>query len=111
MYIILNFLISSIIIAELKDYLRILVSGYRASISSKKINAEIATCLSADNNHGIPNTPSLIAENRNSVADFFNMNNDASNRADWVTQFKILSGRTFKNLYRNPLLLRGIFLN
>ena len=26
-------------------------------------------------------------------------------RASWLTQFKILSDRTFKNLYRNPMLM------
>jgi hypothetical protein len=33
------------------------------------------------------------------------------NRASWATQFKILSGRTFKNLYRDPALLATHYIS
>ena len=32
-------------------------------------------------------------------------------RASWMTQFKILSGRAFKNLYRDPALLAAHYLS
>jgi hypothetical protein len=32
-------------------------------------------------------------------------------RASWMTQFRILSGRAFKNLYRDPALLAAHYLS
>ena len=32
-------------------------------------------------------------------------------RATWMTQFRILSGRAFKNLYRDPALLAAHYLS
>ncbi|TPX43569.1 hypothetical protein SeMB42_g01127 [Synchytrium endobioticum] len=57
--------------------------------------------------HPIAQRPSAIPQPQNPVQKVFTkLFPDNTTGASWWDQFLILSGRTFKNLYRNPLLLR-----
>ncbi|KAJ3330156.1 hypothetical protein HDU76_006308 [Blyttiomyces sp. JEL0837] len=106
------------------NHLRVLVEGYNQSAVAKLIRDEIVVAVAAAASHpnGVsgPNTPrrgrsfssvqsfrDTFAESNAASARVFNrMLGLSSTRATPWTQFKILSGRTFKNLYRNPNLLR-----
>ncbi|CAG8472928.1 5641_t:CDS:10 [Diversispora eburnea] len=61
---------------DTSEHLRNLVSSYRRSLISLEIKDEIDRAV-----------------------------NNTHQRASWLTQFRILSDRTFKNLYRNPMLM------
>ncbi|KAJ3297942.1 hypothetical protein HK104_011342 [Borealophlyctis nickersoniae] len=103
----------------LNPHLQALVEGYATSTTAAAIGAEIASALQTANDippigEGTPlgANPSIRPRpSRSSLAaattDFTNIFISApSHRATWYTQFKILSNRTFKNLYRNPDLLQ-----
>ena len=54
-----------------------------------------------------------VRENGNSALPDVALENDLTRgrqRASWVTQFRILSGRAFKNLYRDPALLAAHYI-
>ncbi|KAJ3075249.1 hypothetical protein HK102_005651, partial [Quaeritorhiza haematococci] len=55
---------------------------------------------------GAASTSSSPTHDAHDVSSAWLSVNKHHHRATWWTQFKILSGRTFKNLYRNPNLLR-----
>ncbi|KAJ3099008.1 hypothetical protein HDU97_003535 [Phlyctochytrium planicorne] len=111
--------------AEFTDgnHLNMLVQGYSQSEILSLIKAEIAASVAAaqtptasigPNGNRRGRSFSSMASFRESIAESATLNRiwgnlngtNASNRPTAWTQFKILSGRTFKNLYRNPDLLR-----
>ncbi|KAI8848196.1 hypothetical protein BC829DRAFT_490218 [Chytridium lagenaria] len=90
------------------NHLNVLVQGYLQSPMYSLVKNEIAASIAA------AETPTSMASFRESIAESTTLNRlwgnlngaVAENRPTAWTQFKILSGRTFKNLYRNPDLLR-----
>ena len=77
--------------ATLSEKLRILVQAYLDSDVSKEIQDDITSTADAE------------AELRDVVGESSLLR--GHQRATWTTQFRILSGRAFKNLYRDPALL------
>ena len=77
-------------------HLETLVTAYAESDVSKSIRHEIDG-IKATNNIESADQTRDVAEESNMLR--------GRRRASWLTQFRILSGRAFKNLYRNPLLL------
>ena len=69
-----------------------LMNMYLTSDTAKQVKAEIAEAenMSTPDGRSITIEPSSIRGHR---------------RATWITQFRILSGRAFKNMYRDPALL------
>ncbi|KAJ3372343.1 hypothetical protein HDU91_003953 [Kappamyces sp. JEL0680] len=110
----------------ISDELASLIRGYESSVISKTIKSDIESSLSvsypnatssdletlrrrsgrnrlAITQEGVPSLSSTVSR----VSLVFSNEGTDSGRfgANWSDQFKILSGRTFKNLYRNPDLL------
>ncbi|CAG8760361.1 2294_t:CDS:2, partial [Racocetra fulgida] len=73
---------------NMSDHLRMLVDSYRKSSIATRIRNEIDRS----------NVPVLTSVQESLIL-------SSHRRASWSTQFKILSDRTFKNLYRNPMLM------
>ncbi|KAJ3212142.1 hypothetical protein HDU67_004012 [Dinochytrium kinnereticum] len=105
------------------NHLNVLVNGYNHSPMAALVKTEIAASIAAaevptasigPNGHRRGRSFSSMASFRESIAESTTLNRIwgnlngaiAENRPTAWTQFKILSGRTFKNLYRNPDLLR-----
>ncbi|KXS11308.1 hypothetical protein M427DRAFT_73054 [Gonapodya prolifera JEL478] len=92
------------------DHLAYLVDGFKASEAFRSLERAIAVEVSASRGHNPPHVAESnwgmpeILEDRDS-SEFRGV--DWKKRATWWTQFTILSGRTFKNMYRNPNLLLG----
>lgn len=85
-------------------HLESLVKSYRESDVAKEVRREID---SASTTNGAPHgtsTPHSTGANSRDVAEESTVLR-GRRRASWTTQFRILSGRAFKNLYRNPALL------
>lgn len=84
--------------ATLSPRLKSLVSSYSTSSIAQAIRNEIndvATTSSTMNGNGSANEENGL---------------QSYERASWWTQFKILSGRSFKNLYRNPMLMLSHYI-
>lgn len=91
--------------------LETLVKVYRESEIAERVRQDIDSAASA---HDLPldgstnesNTPVNDAQSgqQRDVAEESKVLR-GRRRANWITQFRILSGRAFKNLYRNPALL------
>ncbi|CAG7855102.1 ABC transporter G family member ARB_01379 {ECO:0000305} Short=ABC transporter ARB_01379 {ECO:0000305}; Flags: Precursor [Serendipita indica DSM 11827] len=77
-------------------HLETLVKAYAESDVSKGVRQEI-DALKTSNTVDSADQTRDVAEESNMLR--------GRRRASWLTQFRILSGRAFKNLYRNPLLL------
>jgi hypothetical protein len=80
-------------------HLDALVKSYKESSIAKAVHDDVAT-IAASNSHSINgevNQTRDVAEESNVLR--------GRRRASWTTQFRILSGRAFKNLYRDPALL------
>ena len=104
--------------APLSDELKRLIEGYERSSTSAHIRQEISQALSTH----YPRQEDESAQERFSVIGGVNRENvtewtrsflsyfRSSSKASWMTQFTILSGRTFKNLIRNPDLLLTHYL-
>ncbi|KAL2912287.1 FAD-dependent urate hydroxylase [Polyrhizophydium stewartii] len=114
------------------EQLTLLIEGYENSAVGRQIRSEIAEVVAASYPDGAPRQlhrnggrshamslsgiPSLSGWSLSSsvrwvidsVSDFLGLSRTPLQRAraSWWTQFRILSGRTFRNLYRNPDLLR-----
>lgn len=73
-------------IADRSAHLASLVDAYRTSDIAKEIRQTSRDGVEQSLGSGVENTPEV-------------------KRATWWTQFTILSGRAFKNLYRNPMLM------
>ncbi|KAJ3036219.1 hypothetical protein HDV00_002973 [Rhizophlyctis rosea] len=112
---------------QMVDHLRLLVDGYAMSGVAEDIATEINTALETANTippigEGQPILPTTSngqisqAPSAHSLLSLISRRPDtttrnyAHHRASIWTQFKILSGRTFKNLYRNPDLLRTHYI-
>jgi hypothetical protein len=82
-----------------------LVQAYASSQIAADIRADIAEATS---NLVEPN-PDPAREQRDVVEESVGVR--GRRRASYATQFKILSGRAFKNLYRNPALLTAHYIS
>ncbi|KAG8851333.1 hypothetical protein FRB96_009398 [Tulasnella sp. 330] len=85
------------------------IQSYAASDIAASIRTEITTVSNAqqthpDNPHASPTTVLPDVEGEIKVL-------RSRTRASWGTQFTILSGRAFKNLYRDPALLTAHYLS
>ncbi|CAG8671805.1 12165_t:CDS:10, partial [Racocetra persica] len=78
----------------MSDHLRMLVESYRRSSIATRIRNEIDRSV----NSSEQSEPVLTSVQESLIL-------SSHRRASWSTQFKILSDRTFKNLYRNPMLM------
>lgn len=81
---------------HIRDHLQMLIDGYKNSELCKEMKRQFS------NNEHQENT-------LRRAFSLSNITND-STRATWWSQFTILSGRAFKNLYRNPLLLQSHYI-
>lgn len=90
---------------EIRDHLLMLIQGFEKS----EISREMDGCFAR-----LPG-PALSGEDERysslrrafSLSTFPGLQSGGGRRAaSWLSQFNILSGRSFKNLYRNPLLLQ-----
>jgi hypothetical protein len=77
-------------------------SGIAAEIEREMKEVEQAQARGDGNGTGGTELPDVIVEN--SLL-------KGRKRASWATQFRILSGRAFKNLYRDPALLTAHYLS
>lgn len=76
--------------APLSNKLKSLVKAYEESTIASDVSQEIIAATSAaDQANGHSHSDDIVRYKR----------------ASWWTQFRILSGRAFKNLYRNPMLM------
>ncbi|CAG8724101.1 14882_t:CDS:2, partial [Acaulospora morrowiae] len=75
---------------DISEHLRMLVTSYRRSLIALGIKDEIDRVVHSDQQPVISTQESVV---------------NSHERASWFTQFRILSNRTFKNLYRNPMLM------
>lgn len=81
-------------------HLDALVKAYKESSIAKAVHEEVASAVASNTNTangGDVNQTRDVAEESNVLR--------GRRRASWTTQFRILSGRAFKNLYRDPALL------
>ena len=76
-----------------------LVEAYAASSIASGVRAEIESISNRDADQQLPD----IAEEDRLMR--------GRRGASWLTQFRILSGRAFKNLYRDPALLMAHYLS
>ncbi|CAG8443584.1 9688_t:CDS:10 [Ambispora gerdemannii] len=76
----------------MSEHLRMLVERYRRSLVALQVKDEIDRTVNSDEHD-----PVFTSEENASIS--------SHQRASWLTQFRILSDRTFKNLYRNPMLM------
>ncbi|KAJ8594505.1 hypothetical protein M405DRAFT_930167 [Rhizopogon salebrosus TDB-379] len=83
-----------------------LVAAYSASDVAKSIKAETEEVASAQHGGGAARADGAL---RDVVVE--NSLLRGRKRASWATQFRILSGRAFKNLYRDPALLAAHYLS
>lgn len=111
----------------ISDELAALIRGYESSSISRSVRAVISECLASSYPNASANDleslrlrsrrtqnnllPTVNSQSIMRASSFFNgsqtfIEGFERSGANWVDQFKILSGRTFKNLYRNPDLLR-----
>ncbi|KAI0359792.1 hypothetical protein OH77DRAFT_1419119 [Trametes cingulata] len=85
-----------------------LIEAYKRSDVAGALQAEIAEVASAPaaqgngNGNGTAELPDVAVESNISRG---------RKRASWGTQFRILSGRAFKNLYRDPALLAAHYIS
>ncbi|KAL5504214.1 ADP1 [Sanghuangporus vaninii] len=85
--------------APLSPQVAALVEAYIASDIAAGIRAEIESISNRDLTDELPN---VVEEHRLMRG---------RRGASWLTQFRILSGRAFKNLYRDPMLLAAHYLS
>jgi hypothetical protein len=81
-------------------HLDTLVKLYKESSIAKTVHDEVASAAASNTqvaNGGEVNETRDVVEESNVLR--------GRRRASWTTQFRILSGRAFKNLYRDPALL------
>jgi hypothetical protein len=83
-----------------------LVAAYSASDVAMSIKAETEEVASAQRGGGAARADGAL---RDVVVE--NSLLRGRKRASWATQFRILSGRAFKNLYRDPALLAAHYLS
>lgn len=79
-----------------------LVEAFRTSENAAALEAEreeVATAPAATNGDELPDVAVESSLTR------------GRKRASWLTQFRILSGRAFKNLYRDPALLTAHYVS
>ncbi|KAF9232949.1 hypothetical protein BU15DRAFT_90525 [Melanogaster broomeanus] len=118
--------------AELPEKLGELVSAYEASSTARCMRSDFEAVRSANassaststsGSNPSPSDPSALPSNgtiddngeRTSMAEMRDAAGETGmlrgrRRASWGTQFRILSGRAFKNLYRDPALLMAHYL-
>lgn len=85
--------------APLAPQVSLLVEAYAASEIATSIRVEIESASNRNTNEELPN----VAEEDRLLR--------GRRGASWLTQFRILSGRAFKNLYRDPALLMAHYLS
>jgi hypothetical protein len=91
----------------LSSQLVALVDAYASSDIASSLRAEIdSLAASANQNDSRPTDPAQLPD----VAVESTLLRGRQ-RASWTTQFRILSGRAFKNLYRDPALLAAHYLS
>lgn len=88
--------------ARLSPLLAELVRAYASSQIAADLRAEI-------NQNGESDPATHGTESRDVVEESVNIR--GRRRASYATQFRILSGRAFKNLYRNPALLTAHYVS
>lgn len=93
--------------ATITPNLAALVEAYRASEIAAAIQRDIDGVSSAHSHsgHGGPGDGPTSGENELPDVAIESLLLKGRKRASWATQFRILSGRAFKNLYRDPALL------
>jgi ABC-type multidrug transport system permease subunit len=89
----------------IQDHLQILIEGFDASKYSETMKLKFD-----DLTGSVPAREEAYSSLRRafSMPAFTGLR--SGTRASWWSQFQILSGRTFKNLYRNPLLLQAHYI-
>lgn len=93
--------------APLSPLLASLVQGYASSQIARDIRADIDQ---ATQNLATNGEPDPAAESSRDVVEE-SVSVRGRRRASYATQFRILSGRAFKNLYRNPALLTAHYIS
>jgi hypothetical protein len=92
-------------LAQKEVHLEALVKSYRESNVAKEVRHEIDHAATTNGvNNGTATPRGVDGEAMRDVAEESTVLR-GRRRASWTTQFRILSGRAFKNLYRNPALL------
>ncbi len=81
-----------------------LVNSYKDSDINRTLNAEILEVAAAPAAQGNGTTELPDVATESSIT-------RGRKRATWGTQFRILSGRAFKNLYRDPALLAAHYIS
>ncbi|KAJ9115056.1 hypothetical protein QFC22_005384 [Naganishia vaughanmartiniae] len=89
---------SIVIVPAVPERLEDLVNGFRESDQAKITEAEIHRIHNGEGLHGVR----AISTDATRLGGY--------KKASWWTQFKLLSGRAFKNLYRNPLLMASHYV-
>lgn len=87
--------------APLSPELAALVEEYTKSDVAHTLRSQVGSLL-ANAANASPDGTSLVAAGHPLRS---------RQRATWITQFRILSGRAFKNLYRNPALLAAHYIS
>jgi hypothetical protein len=86
------------------------LSPLLAELVQAYASSQIAADLRAETNQNGESDPAAPGtESRDVVEE--NVNIRGRRRASYATQFRILSGRAFKNLYRNPALLAAHYVS
>ena len=98
---------SSKVDAPLSSQLVALVDAYASSEIASSLRAEIDNIAASTNQNILrPSDPASLPD---VAAESILL--QGRQRASWTTQFRILSGRAFKNLYRDPALLAAHYLS
>ena len=90
--------------APLAPRLQALVDAFASSAISTSLKEEIAQVSAGA--HAAQNGSNQLPD-----AALETMISRGRRRASWITQFRILSGRAFKNLYRDPALLAAHYIS
>lgn len=83
---------------ELTPHLKQLAQAYNDSSMAAELREEIAQSIHETNNNSSGSSSSAISSRDTAII-------STHKKPTFITQFRILSDRTFKNLYRNPMLM------
>lgn len=99
--------------APLPPKLAALVDVYRQSEMAASVRAELEEVAVVEQQQHQQHLNSVGPEGHQEMPDIALENSltRGRKRASWATQFRILSGRAFKNLYRDPALLTAHYIS
>lgn len=99
--------------APLPPKLAALVDVYRQSEMAASVRAELEEVAVVEQQQHQQHLNSVGPEGNQEMPDIALENSltRGRKRASWATQFRILSGRAFKNLYRDPALLTAHYIS